>query len=138
MIESNIDFEKYADGLVPAIVQDPDTGRVLMLGFMNADSLRITRETEKVTFFSRSRSKLWTKGETSGNSLSVEEIVIDCDGDTLLIKARPAGPVCHTGADTCFNEPITRSRWSTSTASAASLATGPPCWWCRSSRRTAC
>lgn len=99
-----IDFEKYADGLVPAIVQDADTQKVVMLGFMNAESLELTRASGKVTFFSRSRQKLWTKGETSGNFLEVKEILLDCDADTILVKANPTGAVCHTGADTCFNE----------------------------------
>jgi phosphoribosyl-AMP cyclohydrolase / phosphoribosyl-ATP pyrophosphohydrolase len=99
-----IDFEKYADGLVPAIVQDAETQKVLMLGFMNAESFDQTEKSGKVTFFSRSRQKLWTKGETSGNFLNVKEILLDCDADTILIKANPAGAVCHTGADTCFNE----------------------------------
>ncbi len=98
-----LDFEKN-NGLLPAIVQDADSGIVLMLGYMNRESLQKTRESGRVTFFSRSRQCLWTKGETSGNFLYVESILEDCDGDTLLIKARPAGPVCHTGADTCFNE----------------------------------
>lgn len=100
----NVDFAKFADGLAPAIVQDAQTGKVLMLGYMNAESLAKTGETGKVTFFSRSRQQLWTKGETSGNFLFVDEILLDCDADALLIKARPAGAVCHTGADTCFNE----------------------------------
>jgi phosphoribosyl-AMP cyclohydrolase / phosphoribosyl-ATP pyrophosphohydrolase len=99
-----IDFDKYADGLVPAIVQDAVTGKVLMLGFMNAAALAATNELGKVTFYSRSKQRLWTKGEESGNFLAVKEIAADCDNDTLLIKAAPAGPVCHTGADTCFNE----------------------------------
>ncbi len=99
-----IDFEKSPDGLVPAIVQDAQTGKVLMLGYMNLESFEKTRATGQVTFYSRSRQTLWTKGETSGNFLDVEEILIDCDGDTILIKAAPAGAVCHTGADTCFNE----------------------------------
>ncbi|HEX8249119.1 MAG TPA: bifunctional phosphoribosyl-AMP cyclohydrolase/phosphoribosyl-ATP diphosphatase HisIE [Pyrinomonadaceae bacterium] len=99
-----IDFEKYADRLVPAIVQDAETGKVLMLGFMNAESLLRTQETGQATFFSRSRQKLWTKGETSGNFLEVKEITLDCDADTLLIKAKPGGAVCHTGAETCFGE----------------------------------
>jgi phosphoribosyl-AMP cyclohydrolase / phosphoribosyl-ATP pyrophosphohydrolase len=99
-----IDFDKYADGLVPAIVQDAATGKVLMLGFMNVASLDKTNELGKVTFFSRSKQRLWTKGEESGNFLLVKEILVDCDNDTLLIKASPAGPVCHTGADTCFAE----------------------------------
>lgn len=97
-------FEKYADGLVPAIVQDAETQRVLMLGFMNSESFELTKKSGKVTFFSRSRQKLWTKGETSGNFLEVVEILIDCDSDTILVKAKPVGAVCHTGADTCFNE----------------------------------
>lgn len=100
----NIDFGKYADGLVPAIVQDAETRVVLMLGFMNAEAYAITEQTQKVTFFSRSRQTLWTKGETSGNFLALKEIDLDCDADTILIKATPAGAVCHTGADTCFNE----------------------------------
>ncbi len=99
-----IDFEKSPDGLVPAIVQDARTGKVLMLGYMNQESFEKTRETGKVTFYSRSRQTFWTKGETSGNFLETEEILIDCDGDTILIKAAPAGAVCHTGADTCFGE----------------------------------
>lgn len=98
-----INFDKYADGLVPAVVQDAETQKVLMLGFMNTESFEITKESGKVTFFSRSRQKLWTKGETSGNFLEVKEILIDCDSDTLLVKAKPVGAVCHTGADTCFN-----------------------------------
>lgn len=99
-----INFEKYADGLVPAIVQDAETRQVLMLGFMNAEAFEQTQASGKATFFSRSRQKLWTKGETSGNFLDVAEILIDCDADTILIKAKPSGAVCHTGADTCFNE----------------------------------
>lgn len=90
--------------LTPAIVQDADTRMVLMLGYMNEESLRLTRESGKVCFFSRSRRQLWTKGEKSGNFLRVVEILSDCDNDTWLIKARPAGPVCHTGADTCWGE----------------------------------
>ena len=99
-----IDFEKYADGLVPAVIQDADTNKVLMLGFMNSAALAKTNELQKVTFFSRSKNRLWTKGEESGNHLLVKEIKIDCDNDTLLIKVKPAGAVCHTGADTCWNE----------------------------------
>src|SRR5205085_1846980 len=99
-----IDFEKYADGLVPAIVQDAVTEKVLMLGFMNRESFQKTQDMGQVTFFSRSRQTLWTKGETSGNFLYVAEILLDCDEDTILIKANPTGAVCHTGADTCFNE----------------------------------
>lgn len=101
----NVDFGKYPDGLVPAIVQDAETRIVLMLGFMNAEALAITEQTQKVTFYSRSRQRLWTKGKTSGNFLKLREIDLDCDSDTLLIKAAPVGAVCHTGADTCFNEP---------------------------------
>lgn len=99
-----IDFRKYADGLVPAIVQDHVTDKVLMLGFMDEAALTQTEATGKVTFFSRSRQRLWTKGETSGNFLLLKQIISDCDNDTLLVKAQPIGPVCHTGNDTCFNE----------------------------------
>ena len=99
-----IDFEKYADGLVPAIIQDDVTGKVLMLGFMNEAALNKTQELQKVTFFSRSKNRLWTKGEESGNFLQLKEIKLDCDNDTLLIKVNPVGPVCHTGADTCWGE----------------------------------
>jgi phosphoribosyl-ATP pyrophosphohydrolase/phosphoribosyl-AMP cyclohydrolase len=99
-----IDFLKYTDGLVPAIIQDDNTGKVLMLGFMNQEALSKTEELQKVTFFSRSKNRLWTKGEESGNFLLLKSISVDCDNDTLLIKADPVGPVCHTGADTCFNE----------------------------------
>jgi phosphoribosyl-ATP pyrophosphohydrolase/phosphoribosyl-AMP cyclohydrolase len=100
----DIDFKKYADGLAPAIIQDYDTGRVLMLGFMNADALEVTERTGMVTFYSRSKKRLWTKGEESGNHLLLKQVMADCDKDTLLIKAIPVGPVCHTGADTCFSE----------------------------------
>ena len=99
----DIDFKKM-DGLVPAIIQDSKTLKVLMLGFMNEEALQTTKTTGKVTFWSRTRQCLWTKGETSGNYLNVVEILSDCDNDTLLIKADPMGPVCHTGADTCWNE----------------------------------
>ena len=99
-----IDFKKYSDGLVPAIIQDVNTNKVLMLGFMNEEALKKTNELQKVTFFSRSKNRLWTKGEESGNFLLVKEIKVDCDNDTLLIKANPVGPVCHTGADTCWDE----------------------------------
>ncbi|HMO62873.1 MAG TPA: bifunctional phosphoribosyl-AMP cyclohydrolase/phosphoribosyl-ATP diphosphatase HisIE [Ferruginibacter sp.] len=99
-----IDFKKYPDGLVPAIVQDVATGKVLMLGFMNEAALAKTQELQKVTFFSRSKNRLWTKGEESGNYLLLQEIKVDCDNDTLLIKVNPVGPVCHTGADTCWDE----------------------------------
>lgn len=97
-------FNKYADGLVPAVVQDAITSKVLMLGFMNEEALLQTQRLKKVTFFSRSKNRLWTKGEESGNYLLLKEILIDCDNDTLLIKANPVGPVCHTGAATCWNE----------------------------------
>lgn len=99
-----IDFEKSPDGLVPAVVQDAQTGKVLMLGYMNRDAYDKTSTEHVVTFFSRSKQRLWTKGETSGNVLHVHDILVDCDGDTLLVKAHPAGPTCHTGADTCFGE----------------------------------
>lgn len=99
-----IDFKKYTDGLAPAIIQDSATNKVLMLGFMNDAALAKTNELQKVTFFSRSKNRLWTKGEESGNYLFVKEIKVDCDSDTLLLKVNPAGPVCHTGADTCWNE----------------------------------
>ena len=100
----NIDFEKYTDGLVPAIVQDNETNKVLMLGFMNQEAVAKTQEIGKVTFYSRTRQRLWTKGEESGNFLFLRSFLIDCDNDTILIKADPVGPVCHTGADTCWNE----------------------------------
>ena len=103
-IDIKVDFEKYADGLVPAVIQDAKTSKVLMLGFMNEAALAETKSIGKVTFYSRSKQRLWTKGEESGNFLLLESIVIDCDNDTLLIKANPVGPVCHTGADTCWNE----------------------------------
>lgn len=99
----NINFEK-GDGLVPAIIQDASTGKVLMLGYMSAESFARTRETGRVCFYSRSRQCLWTKGETSGNYLEVVSIAVDCDADTLLIQAKPHGPVCHTGTDTCWGE----------------------------------
>ena len=98
-----IDFAKL-NGLVPCIVQDADSGVVLMLGFMNEDALDKTIREAQVTFYSRSKERLWTKGETSGNFLRVVDIIADCDQDTLLVKAHPVGPACHTGADTCFNE----------------------------------
>ncbi|UPK71437.1 bifunctional phosphoribosyl-AMP cyclohydrolase/phosphoribosyl-ATP diphosphatase HisIE [Chitinophaga filiformis] len=99
-----INFDKCADGLVPAIVQDSATLKVLMLGYMNQQALDKTLEEGRVTFFSRSKQRLWTKGEESGNFLTLQEIRVDCDSDTLLIKAIPAGVVCHTGADTCWEE----------------------------------
>ena len=100
---TQLDFEKMG-GLVPAIIQDSVTQKVLMLGFMNEEALHKTVDTGKVTFFSRTKGRLWTKGEQSGNFLYVKSIRQDCDHDTLLIKAEPCGPVCHTGADTCFGE----------------------------------
>jgi len=104
-----MDFQKL-DGLIPAIIQDATKDTVLMLGFMNSEALEKTRKEGKVTFFSRTKNRLWTKGEESGNFLHVVEILEDCDKDTLLIKANPAGPVCHTGSDTCFNETNTSGR----------------------------
>jgi phosphoribosyl-ATP pyrophosphohydrolase/phosphoribosyl-AMP cyclohydrolase len=98
-----MDFTKL-NGIIPAIIQDAATGRVLMLGFMNREALDKTRSEGRVTFFSRTKNRLWTKGEESGNFLIVKEILEDCDADTLLIKAIPGGPVCHTGSDTCFME----------------------------------
>lgn len=97
-------FSKYADGLIPAIIQDAETRVVLMLGFMNQEAYDKTIETGKVTFYSRSRQTLWTKGETSGNFLMFVNAKVDCDNDTLLIKAHPIGPTCHTGTDTCWAE----------------------------------
>ena len=99
----NIDFNKCG-GLVPAIIQDAQTKVVLMLGYMNKEALQKTQETGLVTFFSRSRQCLWTKGETSGNYLHLVDIKVDCDNDTLLIKANPDGPTCHKGTDTCWGE----------------------------------
>lgn len=99
----NIDI-KSSHGLIPAIIQDSETKNVLMLGYMNEESLQKTIETQKVTFFSRSKQRLWTKGEESGNFLELVDIKNDCDGDTLLIQAKPVGPTCHTGADTCWQE----------------------------------
>lgn len=99
-----INYAKYSDGLVPAIVQDNRTGKVLMLGFMNDQAVAKTKELGKVTFYSRSKNRLWTKGEESENYLILKDMKIDCDQDTILIKAEPLGPVCHTGADTCWDE----------------------------------
>lgn len=98
-----LDFDKMG-GLIPAIIQDENTNKVLMLGFMNEKAFKKTQEIGKVTFWSRTRNCLWTKGETSGNFLNVVSIKEDCDNDTLLIKVHPCGPVCHTGSDTCFDE----------------------------------
>ncbi len=99
-----IDFDKSPDGLVPAIVQDATTKNVLMLGYMNSEALQKTKETQKVTFFSRSKQRLWTKGEESGNSLELVDIKVDCDKDTLLVMANPLGPTCHKGTGTCWGE----------------------------------
>ena len=99
-----IDFNKSPDGLVPAVVQDAATQKVLMLGYMNAEAYQKTLSDGVVTFYSRSKNRLWTKGETSGNFMHVVECLVDCDGDTILVKVAPVGPVCHTGADTCFEE----------------------------------
>jgi len=101
-----LNFEK-SDGLIPAIVQHTKTNKVLMLGYMNEEALAKTKESGKVTFFSRTRDEIWTKGETSDNFLMLDKIYVDCDDDTLLIKATPTGPVCHTGDETCFKEDIT-------------------------------
>ncbi len=103
MKDLNINFSKL-NGLVPAIVQDARTNKVLMLGFMNEEAYKKTLLDKRVTFYSRSKQRLWTKGETSGNFLELVDILLDCDQDTLLVKAYPKGPACHTGADTCFNE----------------------------------
>jgi phosphoribosyl-ATP pyrophosphohydrolase/phosphoribosyl-AMP cyclohydrolase len=100
---NNLNFDKQ-NGLLPCIIQDNSTNKVLMLGFMNEEAYQKTISEKRVTFFSRSKQRLWTKGETSGNYLEVNSIASDCDNDTLLIKVKPTGPVCHTGSDTCFNE----------------------------------
>jgi phosphoribosyl-AMP cyclohydrolase / phosphoribosyl-ATP pyrophosphohydrolase len=100
----DIDFSKLPHGLIPAIIQDFETKNVLMLGYMNAESYKKTLDTKKVTFFSRSKQRLWTKGEESGNFLNVISIKNDCDSDSLLIQASPEGPTCHTGSDTCWQE----------------------------------
>lgn len=97
-------FDKSPDGLLPAIIQDEWTGKVLMLGYMNQEALEKTKSEGKVTFFSRSKQRLWTKGETTANFLLLKSIAFDCDQDAILIKAEPQGPTCHTGADTCWNE----------------------------------
>ena len=98
------DFKKDINGLLPAIIQDVRTGKVLMLGYMNEESWAKTQETKKVTFYSRSKNRIWTKGEESGNFLEMVEAKLDCDNDTFLLKVKPLGPVCHTGNDTCWNE----------------------------------
>ncbi|MEM8927332.1 MAG: bifunctional phosphoribosyl-AMP cyclohydrolase/phosphoribosyl-ATP diphosphatase HisIE [Bacteroidota bacterium] len=103
-----VDFTKNSDGLVPAVVQDAKTKNILMLGYMNEEALQKTQETRKVTFFSRSKQRLWTKGETSGNFLELVDLKVDCDYDTILVKANPLGPTCHTGTDTCWFEENTQ------------------------------
>jgi phosphoribosyl-AMP cyclohydrolase / phosphoribosyl-ATP pyrophosphohydrolase len=102
-MKTTIDFSKL-DGLVPCVVQDANTNKVLMVGFMNDEAYQKTLSEKRVTFYSRTKQRLWTKGETSGNFLELVDVLIDCDQDTLLVKAIPHGPTCHTGADTCFNE----------------------------------
>jgi phosphoribosyl-ATP pyrophosphohydrolase/phosphoribosyl-AMP cyclohydrolase len=104
MITEKPDFKKGENGLLPAVVQDATTGKVLMLGYMNEEALEKTQELKKVTFFSRSKNRLWTKGESSENYLILEDLFLDCDKDAILVKATPMGPTCHTGADTCWNE----------------------------------
>jgi phosphoribosyl-AMP cyclohydrolase len=107
--EGEIEMIKYDErGLVPAVIQDVDNGDVLMLGYMNKEALRLTLESGDVWFWSRSRSELWHKGETSGNFLRMRSVQVDCDGDTLLVKAKPEGPTCHTGNRTCFFEDVTK------------------------------
>lgn len=101
----NLNYNKYSDGLVPAVIQDAGSSVVLMLGFMNEDAIELTQTSGRVTFYSRSKRRLWTKGETSGNYLELVSMSADCDQDSILIKALPKGPICHTGAATCFNEP---------------------------------
>ncbi len=105
----NIDFNKNKDGLVPAIIQDVTTKNVLMLGYMNKDALKKTQDTKLVTFFSRTKQRLWTKGEESRNVLNLVDIKLDCDNDTLLIQVNPEGPTCHKGSDTCWNEENTEN-----------------------------
>lgn len=103
------DFGKTVDGLLPAIIQDDQTGKVLMQGYMNKESFQKTLDEKVVWFYSRSKQRLWKKGETSGNELQVSYVKLDCDSDSILIQVNPLGPVCHTGADTCFNEVNTMS-----------------------------
>jgi len=105
----NIDFNKNNDGLVPVIIQDASTKNVLMLGYMNADALKVTQEIKKVTFYSRSKKRLWTKGEESGHFLNLVSITPDCDNDCLLIAANPVGPTCHKGTDTCWAQANTEN-----------------------------
>lgn len=103
-IDMKIDFDKYKDGLAPAIVQDASTNKVLMLGFMNQEAINKTNNLGKVTFYSRSKQRLWTKGEESGNYLNLVSMLLDCDNDALLVKVNPSGPTCHKGTDTCWQE----------------------------------
>ena len=103
-MELNMDFNKFSDGLMPAIIQDLETGKVLMLGYMNQEAFNETMASGKICFFSRSKARLWTKGEESGNFLYLKSYALDCDQDALLFKVKPAGPVCHSGADTCWDE----------------------------------
>ena len=104
MTSLKIDFNKFHDGLVPAIIQDFSTNKILMLGYMNQEAFDATMSTTRITFFSRSKNRLWTKGEESGNFLELRSVMLDCDADALLFKVKPLGPVCHTGADTCWDE----------------------------------
>jgi phosphoribosyl-ATP pyrophosphohydrolase/phosphoribosyl-AMP cyclohydrolase len=104
MTSLKIDFNKFLDGLVPAIIQDFSTNKILMLGYMNQEAFDATMSTTRITFFSRSKNRLWTKGEASGNFLELKSVMLDCDADALLFKVKPLGPVCHTGADTCWDE----------------------------------
>ena len=104
MTSLKIDFNKFHDGLVPAIIQDIRTNKILMLGYMNQEAFDATMSTTRITFFSRSKNRLWTKGEESGNFLELKSVMLDCDADALLFKVQPLGPVCHTGADTCWDE----------------------------------
>jgi len=108
-MQMNVDFSKHLDGLVPAIIQDAETKNVLMLGYMNQEALTQTTQTKKVTFYSRSKQRLWTKGEESGHFLSLVDIALDCDNDTLLIQVNPEGPTCHKGSDSCWNKANTPS-----------------------------
>ena len=111
-LTNNLKFDEK--GLIPAIVQDADTGEVLMLGYMNKESIRLTLSSGEIWFYSRSRQELWHKGETSGNRLIVRELWKDCDSDTILVKAKPLGPVCHTGNKTCFFQKLTKQDIETS------------------------
>jgi len=103
-MELNMDFNKFSNGLIPAIIQDVETGKVLMLGYMNLEAFNETMASGKICFYSRSKARLWTKGEESGNFLYLKSYALDCDQDALLFKVKPAGPVCHSGADTCWDE----------------------------------